>query len=93
MARLADALGMPPATGQRVLDRTGIAGEFNIDLRFVPSDAFVAQVERETGRAPTFGAGSSLFKALEEQLGLRLEAIRAPVETVVIDRAEKPTEN
>ncbi|MGH9240220.1 MAG: TIGR03435 family protein [Vicinamibacterales bacterium] len=93
MARLADALGMPPATGQRVLDRTGIVGEFNIDIRFVPNEAFVAMVERETGAAPAFASGPSLSTALEEQLGLRLESIRASVETLTVERAEKPTEN
>jgi uncharacterized protein (TIGR03435 family) len=38
-------------------------------------------------------SGPSLFTALEEQLGLRLEAIRAPVETLIVERAEKPSEN
>ena len=85
---------MPPATGQRVLDRTGIAGEFNIDVQFVPrSEAFVAMVERETGAAPAFVSGPSLFIVLEQQLGLRLEAIQASVETLTVVRAEKPTEN
>jgi uncharacterized protein (TIGR03435 family) len=94
MARLANALGMPGAAGRLVLDRTGIAGEFNIDIQFVPHDeAFIAMMERATGAAPNFMSGPSLFVALEEQLGLRLEAIRAPVETLVVEQAEKPTEN
>jgi uncharacterized protein (TIGR03435 family) len=94
MKQLADALGMPPAAGRLVLDRTGIAGEFNIDIQFVPHDeAFLAMVERQTGAAPNYMSGPSLFTALEEQLGLRLEAIRAPVETLVVEQAEKPSEN
>jgi uncharacterized protein (TIGR03435 family) len=94
MARLADALGLSSATGQLVLDRTGIPGEFNIDVQFVPqNEAFIALMERETGTATNFTSGPSLFAALEEQLGLRLESIRAPVETLIVEHAEKPSEN
>jgi uncharacterized protein (TIGR03435 family) len=93
MVRLADALGLTSAAGRLVLDRTGIAGEFNIDVQYAPSNlAFLAMVERATG-APAAFVGPSLFTALEEQLGLKLNAVTANVESWVIERVQKPSEN
>ena len=93
MARLADALGQSPAAGRVVLDRTGIAGEFNINLEYVPGEAFIATMAQATGAPPNVASGPSLSRALEEQLGLRLEAIRAPMEVLIVEHAEKPSEN
>jgi uncharacterized protein (TIGR03435 family) len=85
-ARLLTELGRP------VLDRTGITGTFNFVLEFAPlRDTF-----EFTPGTTTVIAGSSappLPTAVEVQLGLKLEATRAPVEVWVIDHAEKPSEN
>jgi uncharacterized protein (TIGR03435 family) len=70
------------ATRRPVVDRTGLTGEYSFDLPFAPADA-----------KPGDTAAASLFTALQEQLGLRLEDSRAPVEILVIDRAERPSEN
>jgi uncharacterized protein (TIGR03435 family) len=77
MARVAWRLGISASVRRPVVDRTGLTGEFDFDLQF-----------DETGvvRPP-------LFNALQEQLGLKLEPSRAPIETLVIDRVEKPSEN
>jgi uncharacterized protein (TIGR03435 family) len=66
-----------------VIDRTGLTGEFNFDLEFAPleSDSFVDS------------SSPSLFTALQEQLGLRLERTKAPLDALVIDSAELPSEN
>jgi len=73
-AQLADrALGRP------VLDRTGIAGEFDVDLEWTPDESM--------------DIGPSIFTALQEQLGLRLEALKGVVEVLVIDHAERPSAN
>jgi uncharacterized protein (TIGR03435 family) len=61
-----------------VIDRTGLTGTFDIHLEWTPD--------------PTTD-GLSIFTALREQLGLRLDSARAPAEMIVIDRAEKPSEN
>jgi len=67
-----------------VVDKTGLAGPFSIDLQW-SSDSAV-QVD-------TIG-GATLLQALPEQLGLRLESQRGPVEMLVVDSAlREPTEN
>ncbi len=80
--------------GRDVVDRTGLTGKYEIKLEFTP--------EEGAGRGPGDGpeaapppdaAGPSLFTALQEHLGLKLESSKGPVEIIVIDRVEKPTEN
>ena len=76
-------------TGQvqrAVVDRTGLTGTWDIDLTFSP-DGFAAPA------ATPQDSGPSLFTALQEQLGLRLEPSTGPVQVLVIDRIERPTEN
>jgi uncharacterized protein (TIGR03435 family) len=76
-----------PFVGRRVIDRTGIVGRFNIRLEFAPP--------RPDGDPAGFStsAGASIFTALQEQLGLKLEPARGTVEALVIESAERPTEN
>jgi len=62
-----------------VLDRTGIAGEFDVDLEWTPD-------ERPD-------PGPSIFAALEEQLGLKLETQKGAVDVLVIDHVERPSAN
>lgn len=66
-----------------VLDRTGLKGEFDFELRWTPERAAAEQAQAND--AP------SIFAALQEQLGLRLESQRGPVEFVVVDSLERPT--
>lgn len=65
-------------TGRLVVDRTGLKGAYEFDLRWTPDE---------------FQTSSELIVALREQLGLKLEPIRAPVEVIVIDQAERASEN
>lgn len=72
---------------QPVLNTTGLAGPFDFELNWAP---------QETGpRQPDANeiAGPSIFTALQEQLGLKLESAKGPVEIIVVDHAEKPTDN
>ena len=72
-------------TGQTqrvVIDRTGLAGAWDFELTFTPPDVAVAV-------SPDYAP--SLFTALQEQLGLRLDATRGPAEVLVVDRIERPT--
>jgi uncharacterized protein (TIGR03435 family) len=65
-----------------VIDRTELAGSFDVLLEFV---------RPAPGSLPA--DVSSLFTAIQQQLGLKLESARAPVEALVIERAERPSEN
>jgi uncharacterized protein (TIGR03435 family) len=78
MDDFADVLGQF-VTDRPVLNRTGMSGEFRFHLAFAPKDDATD--------------GPTIFSALPEQLGLKLEAGKAPVEVMVIDRAERPSEN
>ena len=73
-----------------VLDETGLAGEYDLDLTWSPEALTAAPAD--AAAAPTAG-GTSLFTAVQEQLGLKLDSRRAPVEILVVERAERPTPN
>ncbi len=75
------------SAGRDVVDRTGLTGEFDVRLRWRP-DAGMTQ-SQNPGNAED--SAVSLFTAIQEQLGLRLESARGPVEFLVIDSVERLT--
>jgi uncharacterized protein (TIGR03435 family) len=81
MEALVNALGSF-GLSRMVVDRTGLNGVFEFELRWSPDDA------RATATAPN--DSPSIFAALQEQLGLRLESRRGPVEFLVVDSVERP---
>jgi uncharacterized protein (TIGR03435 family) len=70
-----------------VLDRTDIAGLIDYDLSWAPELA----ADPNAGERPPTNPGPSLFTALQEQLGLKLQSSRGPVEVLVIDHVERST--
>lgn len=70
-----------------VTDKTGLTGNYDLELKWTPDDA-----HPPAGDAPS-DAAISIFTAVQEQLGLKLQATKGPVETLVIDQAEMPTAN
>ena len=78
-------------TGRFIIDGTGLAGPYDLDLQWTPDPATAGAVPQ--GQPGPGGDGASLFAAIQEQLGLKLEAKRAPVEVLVIESAEKPVED
>jgi uncharacterized protein (TIGR03435 family) len=79
LARVISALSMAVSRG--VVDRTGLQGPFDVELEW----------SADAGAAATASNTPSVFTALQEQLGLRLEPSRGPVEVLVIDSVERPT--
>ena len=88
--KLSEVLHLP------VADFTAVPGEFDFQLKWT-SDEMQATPpdagDRQATAAPDAASGPSLFDALHEQLGLKLESRKVPAEVLVIDHAEKPSEN
>jgi bla regulator protein BlaR1 len=83
--------------GLSVLDRTGLKGFFDLNLEWTPDESQVrGAADGPDGRVRTPAPdpnGPSIFTALQEQLGLKLEKQIGPVEVLVIDHVERPSEN
>jgi len=77
--------------GRPVLDRTGLKGNYDFKLEYAPEPAGFGP-KPEGASAPDL-SGPSILTALQEQLGLKLESTKGPVEIIIIERAEKPAEN
>ncbi len=82
MSMIAGLLTGP--AGRRVVNRTGLMGRYDVDLRYTPG----------FGPEPTDSPDEqSLFGALQTQLGLRLESTHGPIEILVVDHIERPSAN
>jgi uncharacterized protein (TIGR03435 family) len=85
LAYLATNLGY--LLGRQVIDKTNLAGKYSYTVTYTP-DASLSDT------APmSDAAGPSVFTAIRDQLGIRVVSAKAPVEVLVIDRAEKPSAN
>jgi uncharacterized protein (TIGR03435 family) len=74
--------------GRPVVDRTGLQGNYNFTLKWTPD------LTSASAAPPTDAdAGPSIFTAVEEQIGLKLESTKAPTQVIVIDHAERPSDN
>jgi uncharacterized protein (TIGR03435 family) len=90
-AALAGLLG-GIVTGRPVVDKTGLASTYKFTLQWTPAVGERGLLPSPDA-APLDPNGPSLFSALQEQLGLRLQSAKGPVDSLVIEKAEKPTEN
>ena len=86
MERLAIYLGT--ISGRPVLDRTALTGKFDWTLDWVPDSPAPGD-----DSAATPQIGPTIFTAVQEQLGLKLEPGKRPIDSIVIDRITHPTEN
>ena len=76
------AFSLSNPVGRLIIDKTGLTGKYQVSLNWAWND--------EPGSGDT---GPSIFTALQEQLGLKLEPAKAPIDVVVIDHIERPSEN
>lgn len=77
-----------------VVDQTGLTGYYDFKLEFAPEipQAVLDRLQAEGRPAPTLN-GPDLFTAIREQMGLRLDSHKGPVQVMVIEHVEKPSEN
>lgn len=93
--QLTNALGLN--VGRIVQDKTGLTGRYDIELSWTPEQRGGAGGPGAIGGGPggpppsSDGSGVSIFTAIQEQLGLKLESQRAPLEVFVVDNATLPT--
>jgi uncharacterized protein (TIGR03435 family) len=89
--------GKPDTGGRVVIDATGLKGSYDFGLLWEPvesgNSSAVAGVSQPAGSSTTEGGKPLLFTAIQEQLGLKLEPRKAPVEVLVIDHVEQPSPN
>jgi uncharacterized protein (TIGR03435 family) len=88
--QLSSQFGLP------VQDKTGLTGSYDFTLEWSPEiqSATLGDDPQNTSQPDEVAqAGASLSTALEEQLGLRLDVQKGPVEMLMIDQVERPTEN
>jgi uncharacterized protein (TIGR03435 family) len=78
-----------------VFDRTRLSGSFDLDLTYLPElESINGRPASESPFLPAQITGApSIFTAVQEQLGLKLESTRGPVDVLVVDRVEPPTAN
>ena len=74
-------------TGHTVIDKTGLTGKYDWSLQWQPDSGNAGPDD------PSQPAGPTIFTAVQEQLGLRLESAKGPVELTVIDQVKRPSEN
>jgi uncharacterized protein (TIGR03435 family) len=90
---------LSPRLDRLIIDKTNLAGRFDIRLQWAPSaaeDLFGVPAEIIDMNGVTVRpdpSGPSIFSAIQEQLGLKLESAKAPVELLVIDHVEQPSAN
>jgi uncharacterized protein (TIGR03435 family) len=92
IANLAEAL-QGVVLDRPVVDQTGLTGRFDFLLRWRPDDFQYGGRGATLPKPPDADALPDLFTAFQEQLGLKIEAIRAPAKVLVIDSAQKPSAN
>ncbi len=86
--------------GRSVLDQTGLKGNYDFTLKWTPDQSSAAMFQGPPGGGPGSdnapppdSSGPSIFTAVQEQLGLKLESTKGPVEILIIDHIAQPTEN
>jgi uncharacterized protein (TIGR03435 family) len=83
---------LAPFVGRVVIERTGLSGLLDFEIEWTP-DQLPRQPPDDPEPLRIDPNGPSLFTALQEQLGLKLESTKGPVDVLVVDRVERPTED
>jgi uncharacterized protein (TIGR03435 family) len=87
---ISEALAGPLAFGRPIIDKTGLTGRFDFTLEWSPQRRTFAVSDSPVASDPI---GPTPLEALRDQLGLKLESTKASIQILVIDKAERPSEN
>ena len=89
------ATSLTPWVNRIVMDKTGLTGPYEVDLQWTPEQLPGGRGDLPPGvqLPPIDPNGPSIFTAVQEQLGLKLDSTKAPVDVLVIDHVEQPTED
>ena len=86
--------------GRVIVDKTGLTGLYDVKLQWTPdpapagiAGAFGPGPGSPEAAPPMDSNGPSIFTALQEQLGLKLDSAKGPVDVIVVDSVQKPSEN
>lgn len=90
MKQIADSLPSEGRLGRPVVDQTGLTGRFDFALQWTPESGGPAQSGAD---APLDPQGTTFLEALKDQLGMKLKSTKAPLNVLVVDRVERPSEN
>jgi uncharacterized protein (TIGR03435 family) len=88
-----DLATLPEMGGKIIVDKTGLNGKFDFTLKWTPDTTMGAEPANSDNDLKPNTSAPSLLTALREQLGLRLEWTKEPVDVIVIDSAELPSPN
>jgi uncharacterized protein (TIGR03435 family) len=80
--------GLSGTVDRQVVDQTGLTGKYDVTLKWLPDRESLNQQDSGAN-----GSRASIFTALQEQLGLRLEPTHAEFDTIIVDHIEMPTDN
>lgn len=81
------------AVDRPVVDKTGLTGRYDFVLEWAPDEGDFDGMMRARPPLPDDAAEPGLFEAMQRQLGLKLIATKGPIETMVLDRVERPSDN
>jgi uncharacterized protein (TIGR03435 family) len=82
-----------PTAGERVIDRTGITGLFDVTVTWRRSESARPNPDGPNAGRQADADGADVFTSIQEQIGLRLERQKAPVNFVIVESAERPSPN
>jgi uncharacterized protein (TIGR03435 family) len=91
VSELVEALAM--LTGRAIVDKTDLHGAFDTNLQWTPDESLALGPEANMQAAVNVQQEGALFTALDEQLGLHLQAEKQTISVLVIDSAQRPSRN
>jgi uncharacterized protein (TIGR03435 family) len=84
---------MAQVIGRPVLDHTGLTGNYAFTLKWTPDEFNLPATPQQSDQTSAEPNGTSIFTVIQDQLGLKLESTKAPIDSLVIDHVSRPSPN